>query len=443
LPRYEQYLAPRAGGDEARPTDAVAVAATWSVARLGDKRAVGLLRNLTTRGNGEMRSLAMLGLGSLRDRGSIPEIARIAKSVDSGNVARAAAAYALGELGAEAETPALVTLAEGSDALPREMALLALARLESGRAGHAPNRASVAAMADAVFAGGDAEGGASRPFARGVRRAGAGALILLAAGPAGADRMAAAPLPAPDGALDIEAELERLVPEGFSPEERATALVTFAEAIQRAAVSAVDTSSGGAFAVLDALGDGNKTLLPFVGPGEGNDAARAVAEGVTRAVEPGLVNRARDPDPAMRTRAIVLLGRSSTDGAAAAVVAAIRDPNEAVERAALSALGKRASPSAIEAVSGVLERSDQFAMRVLAAEAMGRLGALGAGEQAARPLHSAATRDEFALVREVALTALAGFDASGARQLAAQLASTDPEPRVREAARRILDGAKP
>jgi tetratricopeptide (TPR) repeat protein/HEAT repeat protein len=444
LPRYERYLSPRgAGSDEARPTDAVAVAATWSVARMADRRAVGLLRDLSARGNAEMRSLAVLGLGALRDRASIPDVARIAKSADSGNVARAAAAYALGQLGAEAEIPTLVNLAEGSDALPREMALLALARLEAGRAGHEPNHASVAAMADALFAGGEVEGGASRTFARGVRRAGASALMLLAAGPAGLHRVPDGPLPAPNGALDIEAELERLVPEGFSPEERATTLVTFAEAIQKAAVSAVDTSSGGALAVLDALGDGDKTLLPFLAPGEGHDAVRSVAESVTRAVEAGLANRAKDPDPAMRIRAIVLLGRSSTDVASAAVVAATRDPSEAVERAALGAVGKRSSPGALEAVIQVLDHSEPFALRVLAAQALGRLGASGSGEQAARPLRLAATHDEFALVREAALRALAGFDPAGARQLATQLASTDPETHVRETARAMLDGAKP
>jgi HEAT repeat protein len=448
LPRYESYLFPKsAEGDDAPPADAVAVAASWSVARMADRRAVPLLRELAKRGNAEMRALGVLGLGILRDRASIVEIARIAKSTDSGNVTRAAAAYALGELGADSEVATLVTLAEGTDALPREMALVALARL--GSASGAPNRAAVAAMADAVFAGGDSETSHGRSNARGVRLAGGRALMLLAASKAEAARVTRSPLLVPDGPLDVEAELEQLVPDGFSAEGRAMALVTFAESIRRAAVSAIETSSGGALAVLDALGDGNKTLLPFVGAGEtgdtsdAGDRARAEAERITVALEPGLVNRSQDPDPAMRTRAILLLGRSASDGATAAVVVGTRDANEAVERAALSALGKRASPAALQAVTGALQRHDHFALRVLAAQALGRLGSNGGSEDAARSLREAATHDEFALVREAALGALAKFDAPGARQLAVELVGADPEPRVRDLARAVLEGAKP
>jgi len=452
LPRYERYLFPRsaAGSDDASPSDAVATAASWGVARLGDKRAIPLLRDLAKRGNAEMRALGVLGLGILHDRGSALDIAALAKSPDSGNVARAAAAYALGEIGADSEVPALVTLAEGTDALPRQMALVALARLESaGAPGHPPNHAAVAAMADAVFAGGAFEGGHAQSSARAVRVAGARALMLLAASPASrAARRTSTSLLVPEGGLDVEAELGQLVPGGFSPEEQAAALTTFAEPLRKAAVSAMETSREGALAVLDALGDGDRTLYPFIGgkdaaAGSGVDRAREEAAKIAQAVEPSLISRASDQDPAMRTRAVVLLGRSASDGATAAVISASRDANEAVARAALSAIGKRGSLVAVKAVSGVLDHHDHFAMRVLAAEALGRLGALGNADAAAAPLRAAATRDEFALVREAALHALAAFDLAGARQLAVQLAASDPEPRVRAAAQALLEREKP
>jgi cellulose synthase operon protein C len=442
VPRYERYLFPRStdGADDSPPSDAVAVAASWAVARMADARALPLLRELAKRGSPEMRAFGVLGLGILHDRVSIEEIARIAKSPDSGNVARAASAYALGELGADAEVPGLVAIAEGTEALPREMALVALARLEAGRA---PSHAAVAAMADAVFAGGDFEGYRSHSSASAVRRAGSASLLVLATGRAALARVGHVSLLVPDGPLDVEAELEHLVPDGFSSVERASALTTFAGPVQRAAIAAMETSSGGARAVLDALGDGDKTLLPFVEPGDLSEAARAQVESITRALEPSLVNRARDVDPAIKTRAIALLGRSATDGATAAVLAATHDSNEAVVRAALAAIGDRWSPPALEAVVAVLERRDRFALRVLAAEALGRLGVAGGGEETARPLRDAATHDDFALVREAALTSLARFDLGSARQLAARLVATDPEPRVRDAARTVLEGAKP
>jgi hypothetical protein len=82
-------------------------------------------------------------------------------------------------------------------------------------------------------------------------------------------------------------------------------------------------------------------------------------------------------------------------------------------------------------------------MRVLAARAMGRLGAAGAGPEAARQLGEAATKDPYALVRQAALEALASFDSAGARTVAARVATGDPEPRVRDAARAIAAGQPP
>jgi cellulose synthase operon protein C len=82
-------------------------------------------------------------------------------------------------------------------------------------------------------------------------------------------------------------------------------------------------------------------------------------------------------------------------------------------------------------------------MRVLAAEALGRLGAAGAGPAAARLLSDAATKDAYALVRQAALEGLARFDAGAARSLAARMATSDAEPRVREAAQAIASGQPP
>jgi HEAT repeat protein len=442
LPRYLRYLFPPRtdGSADSLPSDAVAVAAAWSVARMEEPGALPLLRELMRRGNPEMRAFGVLGLGRLRDVASIGEIARIAKSPDSGNVSRAAAAYTLGELGADSEIPALVAMAEGNEVLPREMALVALSRLQLA---HGANRAAVAAMADAVFAGGESDDSRVRSRVSAVHRAGSAALMLLAAGRPGLARLSHSALPVPDGTVNVQAELEHLVPDGFASTERALTLTMFGGELERAALRAMETSSGGAWAVIDALGEGDNTLLPFVGPGDTFEAARVEAGRIARTLDSALVRRATDPDPAMKIRAIALLGHMVSDTATTAIAAATRDSNEDVVRAALTAIGEQWSPRALDGVVGVLRRQGPFSLRVLAVEALGRLGAVGGGQEAARALGEVAVRDEFALVREAALTSLAGFDRTGARRVAAQLIATDPELHVRAAARSILDEAEP
>jgi hypothetical protein len=89
----------------------------------------------------------------------------------------------------------------------------------------------------------------------------------------------------------------------------------------------------------------------------------------------------------------------------------------------------------------ILATHANWAMRVLAARALGRLGAEGASGEASKRLSEAAMTDAFALVRQAALEALASFDAGTAQSLAKRIATTDPEPRVRQAATAIAHGA--
>ena len=114
----------------------------------------------------------------------------------------------------------------------------------------------------------------------------------------------------------------------------------------------------------------------------------------------------------------------------------------AFKRVALASLGngQKADPQAVAAASKVMHGHESWAMRVLAAEALGRLGAAGAGAEATRQLKEAATKETYALVREAALVALASYDKAEATQLATQMATHDAEPRVRETAERIKSG---
>ena len=197
------------------------------------------------------------------------------------------------------------------------------------------------------------------------------------------------PLTAPTGALDVDALLDSLAPHDAPSADRGAALVRFAEPVQRAALAALRASGARATAVLDALGSGQGELLPFVQRGETGPAAEA-ARAVATALEPSIVPLARNPDPAIRTKAIVLVARSSDDAAAEAVVAALEDSNEAVQRVALAAVGSptvggHVAPGderALVALGKILAAHESWPMRVLAA---GPSGASARPAPRARP----------------------------------------------------------
>jgi HEAT repeat protein len=179
------------------------------------------------------------------------------------------------------------------------------------------------------------------------------------------------------------------------------------------------------------MAQGDGAFLPFIGMSDPDGPAREAARTIARQLEPGLVAFATTPE------VIVQLARSSNPVAMAAVVRALSDADETVQRTALSAIGAHADRDAVAEISRILFTHESWAMRVLAAQAMGRLGSAGARAPADSALLQAAAHDSYALVREAALGALASFDADTARPLARTMAGTDPEPRVRAAAQRI------
>ncbi|AKU96744.1 PBS lyase HEAT domain protein repeat-containing protein [Labilithrix luteola] len=441
LPKYEALIFPKQGGStEAMASDNVATAASWAVAKLGDRKSVPLLRRIAQNGTPNMRAFAVLGLGALKDRSSVPLLATTARSPDAGAVARAASAYALGELGADSEATYLATLADGTEPLPRQMAMLALARMgtAAGKSEPPGGKAAIAAIANGVFAG-EGEGGRAERASEAIRRAASASLVLLATKGANDHRP---DLPTPDESVDAELALDQLVPRTFSAKDRALALVTFAEPLQKAAQSAMATSSERASAVLDAMAGEDGAFEPFVGAQETPEtsAARAKARDIARSVEPSVIELSRHPDPNLRTKALGLLARSTSDQASAAMAQALTDPNENVQRVALAAIGKHGDARTVASVAKVMHGHGSWAMRVLAAEALGRLGVSGAGASASKELREAATKESYALVREAALVALASFDKASAASLATTMAESDPEPRVRETAVKIRAG---
>jgi tetratricopeptide (TPR) repeat protein len=450
VPRLEAYLLPKdpAAADVSFQGDPVALAAAWALASMNDPRALPPLRRLAAGAAPGVRAVAVIGLGAARDAASAGAIAAMARAPDAGNAVRAAAAYALGELQAVREAPALLELAEEGAALPRRAAIVALARMAVRSRSEPPwQTQAVQALADAVFAGPDgatARGGTAQPLAV---TAASSLGVLAARGDGAARRWAEArdPLRVPEGTLDVDALLDALATApALEPAAATAVLARFAGPIERAALTALHTSADAALVVLDALGSGRGELRPFVAAGDTGPAAEA-ARPVVSAIAPGVLPLASHPDAAVRARAVAVAGELPGDAAAATVIGALEDPSEAVQRAALAALatgpeGAAAARSgAVARVSAFLAQHPSWALRVLAARALGRLGAAGA-PGAAAPLAAAATHDGWALVRQAALEALAQADPSGAREVAARLEGSDPEPRVRETAALLATG---
>ncbi|WP_437289636.1 tetratricopeptide repeat protein [Sorangium sp. So ce406] len=488
LERYEQMLAPRDAAASVLPNDAVAVAATWGVARLAAgggrpaARAEALLARLLSSPAPEVRALAAVGLGLTHDRKHAAALSAVARAPEAGSIPRAAAVRALGELGGGGEGPALfMSLADSSEPELRRAALITLARLGSG-SGAGPKGGSGTGEAEALAAGGAAQAIAAGAFSsdEGLRAAAVSAAVALTRRVYPRTRE---PLPVPDGTLTVKDVLAGLDPDPFGPEDRAAALVALGPALQRAAVAAVATSPERALVVADAILSRGARHVPDVARGAGATGAggeragggvalglapftdgraelapelkkqvEAAVEGIAAAVVGGFVALVRHPAIEVRTRAVELLATRPEPEAQAAVVDALGDPEESVRRAALSALGAVKHGPTIAAVSGLLRSSSSWPLRVRAAEALGRLGAPGAGgagagagrpSQVAETLGAAARSDAYALVREAAARALASADRAAAAPVLKQLAARDPEPRVRQAAVELMRSAAP
>lgn len=443
LPRLEAMLAPKEGATQILPSDAIAVAAAWGVARMGDKKAEPLLLKLIGSASPDVRALAAVGLGLTRDRKHAPALAALAASPEAGPIARAAAAHALAEVGSADPKSALalvppgllLSLADAADPLLRQAALLTMARLGD----KADLRGSGAA--DAIAAG---------AFSRedSLRSAAVSAAATLSTHVYKRTREA---LPVPDGPLTLRDVLLGLAPDEAGPAERAAALVALGPALQRAAVAAVATSPERARLVADALlgGEGAAlSLAPFTDGGGKLDEAlkkqvEATVESLAAAVVPGFVALERHPDVEVRTRAVELLARRPEPEAQAAVIDALADADEGVRRTALSAIGPVKQAATIAAVARLLQTSTSWPLRVRASEALGRLGQGGADPAAVETLAVAAKTDSYALVRESAARALAPLDRARARAVLEELAAKDPEPRVRQTATELLGSPAP
>jgi HEAT repeat protein len=164
--------------------------------------------------------------------------------------------------------------------------------------------------------------------------------------------------------------------------------------------------------------------------------AAAIAERLAERTVPAFVALSEHPAVEVRSFALGFLGRRSEPEATRAVVAAVNDVDPGVRRAVLASLGPSHAAAAPALIS--LAGSDDWSLRVTALEALGRIVKAGSPPSALSALERAASKDDTALVREAALTAISRAAPELSRAALERARDSDPEPHVRKTAGALL-----
>jgi len=447
MPRYRELLSAKEGGAAVVPGDPVAIAAAWGVSRLvaaeatargkNATKAEELLAELAESGSVDLRAVAALGLGMSRRASHAPLLERMARAPESGAVARAAAAAALGELGVPSSRATLLTLVESSVPEIQRAALGAIVRLElaqgpSERAaeGAVPGELGIV-VARAFWS--------TLPEVRRAAIAASAALVTRDF------RRSADPLAAEPSGLAVRQLIGGLAPVGYTRDEELRGLQAIAAPLGESAREAISASSLGARLVAAVLGGGFEPELSPRGSGEAQAAdarRRAVVAAVTARTIEAFVWLARHPEIEVRRGAIEVLAERPEPAAREALRAAL-DPRDPVTcRTALAALGPDAGPELVLAVLAVLDDRVEWSLRAVAAEVLGRMTAQEASRAAIdAALQRVATVDRYALVREAALRSMFARRAAASVEVGRARARGDDEPRVRAVAAELVRAA--
>ncbi|MGZ3416618.1 MAG: HEAT repeat domain-containing protein [Polyangiales bacterium] len=432
LPKYEAYLFPKAGP---MPKDPVAVAAAFGVARIEDKKAIPLSVKLIETVEPipiEMRIYAAIALGKTHDKAHVPVLEAWLKR-ESWGYGKAAALWALGEIGEASSRPAIEGAAKTStDPTVRSAAVLALARTSlpagKGKKGVPPTDATIDTFAEGVL----------DPQER-MRNA---SILALAALATGEFRAVSEPMPVPEGVISGEAATAALMPKGYGPADLAKALVTYEKAISSAVSTALQTSKDRSVVVLDAMlappPKGGAAFAPFTSRVETNSGAGEAAARIAEKVEPFVAGLVHHPDVSVQKRAVRWLGTRESKVARDALAEAAEAADVDVQRLAIEMLAERGDASSVEVLSRVLREHKQWSLRSAAARTLGAIGKRDSKAEVGPPLTKSATGDAYAFVRETALRALALSNRPGARATIEQASKSDAEPRVREVAKGLL-----
>jgi len=437
LPKYEAYLFPKSGPI---PKDAVAQAAAFGVARIDDKKAIPLALRLVEAIEAvpaEMRIYGVIALGKSHDKAHAPTLEAFLKKGEGGMYGRAAALWALSEIGEASSLPSITAQLEAIDPTVRAFALVAVARygVPAGKGKKPiaePNEATIGVIA-----------GATLDPAERVRK---GAGLALATLSTHEHRPILEPLPVPEGTINAEAAVLPLLPARFTDLELGHALVTFEKPITQAVVTALQTSKDRGLVALDlmlAQSEGASFGAFTLAKGDAGKDARAAAERIALASEPFVARLVHHPEIGVETRAVRWLGRRDGKVVREALGDALESPNAEVQRLAIAELAQRGDATNVAGLTAVLATHKEWSVRADAARALGLIGKRDATAAVEAPLAKAAKADKFAFVREAALRGLAASGRPSAKAALLDAQTNDPEPRVREIAKTLLTPVSP
>ncbi|NRA33477.1 MAG: HEAT repeat domain-containing protein [Polyangiaceae bacterium] len=413
LPRFREYLLPAGGAVAAE--DPVSFAAAWAVSRLPGPGAKGLLRELLFSNADEVRGLSLLALVSSK-RFIDTAVVRELLDARTSRLVRACAALALGEMGQPRDAEALVALGSQFEGTPLGATrLLALARL----GGPSANREIAEALLSAV---------------PGAPNAAASAAIALVK----SGRLVPARLPSSRSLAHL---LSQLMPDYDGEPEVAAAIRRLARALGVAVVTAVQSSPENARVTANALMASERVgfgalRLRQGAPTEELTEIRELLETIAQKAAEPFARLSRHPSDKVRALALSFLGRRPEASAQAVLLAALQDPSADVIRVAIALVTEHAIEAARPGVIDVLRSAVEWPLRVSAAQA---LGALPSHPEAIAALQQVASLDSLALVREAAVLSLFALDPKKARKSLKSRVENDPEPRVRELSKTLLE----
>jgi predicted Zn-dependent protease len=381
-------------GASAAGAPATRTAALWGLGRIADPRASAILKRALAERVPDLQAAACLGLGRRApDDQTVALLIRLARDPARPPIVRRAAAFALGQPGQVAATPALLDLLDAGDAELSGAAASALARAGDPRA-------LPALLARALL---------PRRFALADAEAPLGALgIWLAARPFPDEaRLVGSELNLTDLLADLA---ETPAPADLAPLWRAhtRALVELlGESLTRGGELRRD-----ALAVLDSRRDGLGlgALAPQTDAQPSADLAAALRE-VAVPLADRLAILLDDPDPEIRAAALRVLAKLDDARATPARVAdAVADGSPPLVEAAVVAARqlRRSRPplaaSVAAAVGPLLSEAATWRRRLAAVEVLAELGPPG------RPYLDRAAADRHPVVRQAARESLSRWD---------------------------------
>ncbi len=436
LPKLSALLAPSDAGSSLLPSDELALAAAWSVARMGGTKAEELLVKLLDSGSPEVRGMAALGLGLSKNKKHVARLLKLAREIESGPSARAAAFLALGHLVETSGAPVSKELRDAvggalgsTDIQLRRAALVAAARLAraDGAEGKDFEQTVTRALAEAMF---DSDAMLAEEAIR-------AAATMLDKGLG----QAAEPLMTPDGKLELKAAFAGFLPADPRPELRISVLVALAPTLREVAKSAVALSPERASAVADALTSGEvfKSFSKAVELAEGSkERAKTATDSIRAEVIPGFVLLLNHPNAQVQAQAARVLSSSTSDEAARGLARTLSEGDDEQKRAALSAINVISSKELCDAVIALANSAPSWSIRSRAAAALASVRGDALVAQTVAALEKLAAGDSYALVRETALQALHGVAGKDAATFIRTRATEDSEEQVRKAAQTLI-----